>query len=246
MKLTKKAQIHKSPHSWSDIFWGDYFRNALTQHLQPCLNKLFGFHLLKIGSLSSEIHTESCPISHQVNIGLSGHNQHVVADPLHLPFKAKSVDACLLIHTLSWSQDPHQLLREVDRVLIDDGWLVISGFNPFSLLGLGKLLPWLGRKGPCSGRMFSQRRLLDWFSLLNYEVTYRTHFQVLPWSKQGGEMISTHLPALGCLNIIVARKRTFPLTPTAAKRSKSRAGLRPVVNATPQCRKVVKNHESGQ
>jgi hypothetical protein len=27
-------------------------------------------------------------------------------------------------------QDPHRLLREVDRVLIDDGWLILSGFNP--------------------------------------------------------------------------------------------------------------------
>jgi len=30
-------------------------------------------------------------------------------------------------------------------------------------------------------------------------------------------MLSTHLPALGCMTVIVARKRTLPLTPTAKK-----------------------------
>ncbi len=65
----------------------------------------------------------------------------VLADPLHLPFADKSVDVCLLAHTLPWCTDPHRLLREADRVLIDDGWLVISGFNPLSLMGLRKLVP---------------------------------------------------------------------------------------------------------
>lgn len=64
----------------------------------------------------------------------------VQADPLHLPFADKSVDVCLLAHTLPWCTDPHRLLREADRVLIDDGWLVISGFNPISLMGLRKLV----------------------------------------------------------------------------------------------------------
>ena len=65
--------------------------------------------------------------------------------------------------------------------------------------------------------MFSQMRLLDWLSLLNYEVVYRSRFQVVPWNRRGGRMISTHIPALGCLNIMVARKRTLPLTMTPAK-----------------------------
>jgi len=128
------------------------------------------------------------------------------------------------------------LLREVDRVLIDDGWMIISGFNPFSLLGISKALPGIQRKAPWSGRMFSQMRLLDWLSLLNYEVVFRTRFQVVPWHRQGGKVISAHLPALGCLNIVVARKRTFPLTPTKAKKALGKAQLRPAVNATRQFR----------
>ena len=52
-----------------------------------------------------------------------------------LPFLDKSADVCVLAHNLGYSSDPHRLLREADRVLIEDGWLIISGFNPLSLLG---------------------------------------------------------------------------------------------------------------
>ncbi|WP_130834102.1 class I SAM-dependent methyltransferase [[Erwinia] mediterraneensis] len=244
MKPAKTRQILTAPLSWRDMPWGEYFRDALTQQLQPYLGKLYGFHMLKIGNLSAEINTENCAISHQVNVGPEGELMQVVANPVQLPFEAKSVDACLLAHTLAWSQDPHRILREVDRVLIDDGWMIISGFNPFSLLGISKGIPGLHRKAPWNSRMFSQVRLLDWLHLLNYEVVFRTRFQVVPWHRQGGKIISAHLPALGCLNIVVARKRTFPLTMTRARKALSKAQLRPVVNATRQFRDM-KDQDSG-
>ncbi len=243
MKPAKTRQILTAPHSWRDMPWGDYFRDALTQQLQPYLGKLYGFHMLKIGNLSAEINTEHCAISHQVNVGSEGELLQVLAQSTQLPFESKSVDAVLLAHTLAWSHDPHRVLREVDRVLIDDGWMIISGFNPFSLLGISKVLPGIQRKAPWSSRMFSQMRLLDWLNLLNYEVMYRTRFQVVPWHRQGGKVISAHLPALGCLNIVITRKRTFPLTPMKAKKSLAKAQLRPAVNATRQFR-VAKDQDS--
>jgi len=36
-------------------------------------------------------------------------------------------------HTLEFTNDPHQVLREVDRVLIPEGHVVILAFNPWSL-----------------------------------------------------------------------------------------------------------------
>jgi hypothetical protein len=51
-------------------------------------------------------------------------------------------------------------------------------------------------------------------------------------------VISAHLPALGCLNIVVARKRTFPLTPTKMKKSLSQSQLRQTVNVSRQFREV--------
>ncbi|EXU77183.1 MULTISPECIES: methyltransferase domain-containing protein [Erwinia] len=236
MKPAKTRRIRHVPQCWAGIPWGEFYRDALTRHLETSLSKIYGYHLLKIGHLSAEIDTRHCDISHQVNVGTSGSDLHVIAEPGSLPFASKSVDACLLAHCLAWSDDPHRVLREVDRVLIDDGWMIISGFNPFSLLGTGKLIPGLNRRIPWNSRMFTPMRLMDWLSLLNYEVTEHSRFQVLPWNRQGGRVISTHFPALGCLNIIVARKRTFPLTINPARKAAAKRRLASAVGATRQFR----------
>ena len=123
------------------------------------------------------------------------------------PFAEKSVDACPLAHTLPWCSDPHRLLREADRVLIDDGWMILTGFNPVSLMGLRKLVPVLRKGTPYNSRMFTLMRQLDWLALLNFEVLHYGRYQVLPWSRHGGKLLSTHLPALGCL-VIDCRPQT--------------------------------------
>jgi hypothetical protein len=42
----------------------------------------------------------------------------------------------VLPHALELARDPHHALREVERVLVPEGRVVISGFNPASLWGL--------------------------------------------------------------------------------------------------------------
>ena len=237
MEPARIPQIVSAPEHWAQLPKGEYFRDALERQLKPWLAKMYGFHLLKIGNLSAEINTESCAISHQVNVSLAGQPIQVKADPLHLPFAEKSVDACLLANTLPWCSDPHRLLREADRVLIDDGWLILSGFNPMSLMGLRKLVPVLRRKVPYNSRMFTFTRQLDWLSLLNFEVMHYSGFQVLPWTQEGGKMLTTHFPALGCMQLIVARKRTIPLTLNSMKQSKAKSQIRQAVGATRHFRK---------
>lgn len=234
MKPARTPRTFQAPASWSDLPKGANYREALEGELKPWFAKMYGFHLLKIGNLSAEINAESCAISHQVNVSLSGEPAQVRADPLHLPFAEKSVDACLLAHTLPWCTDPHRLLQEVDRVLIDDGWLVLSGFNPISLLGLCKAVPFARRSPAVKSRMFTLMRQFDWLALLNFEVLYYSRFRVLPWTRQGGKLLSAHLPALGCMQLIVARKRTIPLTLNPMKQSRSKPRVRQPVGATRQ------------
>lgn len=240
MKPAKITGHLTAPMLWDSLPWGQQSKLALEEELRPWLGKMFGFHLLKIGNLSTEINTEECAISHQVNIAQQGDNLQVLANPLALPFAEKSVDACLLAHTLNWCSDPHRLLREADRVLIDDGWLIISGYNPLSVMGFGKLVPVLRKHPPFNSRMFTSMRLLDWLSLLNFEVMYRRGFHVLPWHKQGGKMLGTHLPALGTMQVIVARKRTLPLTLNPLKSRQKKKQIHSAVGATKQYRETIK------
>ncbi|MCV9880290.1 class I SAM-dependent methyltransferase [Brenneria izbisi] len=231
MQPAHTPQTLVAPASWDDITCGQYYRESLEQALLPWWPKLFGFHLLKIGPLSAEISVRECSISHQVNVAPCGNNLQIIADPHQLPFSEKSVDACLLAQTLSYSSDPHRMLREVDRVLVDDGWLILSGFNPISFVGLAKLIPRLNKRQPYCSRMFTQMRLMDWLSLLNYEVVHHASFHVTPWRRNKGKL-NKHIPVFGCMTLLVARKRTIPLIPTPMRAKLRKAPLRRTVGAT--------------
>ncbi|MFN4148731.1 MAG: class I SAM-dependent methyltransferase [Rhodocyclaceae bacterium] len=94
----------------------------------------------------------------------------VRSDPHHLPFATNSIDLVVLPHILEFDAHPHQILREVDRVLVPEGSVLVIGFNPFSLWGLRRLFA--GRRGapPWQGRYLSLPRLKDWFALLGFET----------------------------------------------------------------------------
>lgn len=64
-----------------------------------------------------------------------------IAQPEELPFETQSLDLVALPHVLESTADPHQVLREVDRVLRPEGRLIVSGLNPVSLWGARHLLP---------------------------------------------------------------------------------------------------------
>lgn len=95
----------------------------------------------------------------------------LIEDNSELPFRDQSVDLVTLPHVLEFSGDPHQLLREVDRVLRPEGRVVVTGFNPISLWGMrsaipaGLLRPFLPRES----QMIALPRLRDWFKLLSFE-----------------------------------------------------------------------------
>ena len=99
-----------------------------------------------------------------------------------LPVASNSLDLVVLPHTLELSADPHHVLREVERVLVPEGRVVISGFNPTSLWGLrqarGRLCGRLGIRAfgasslylPEAGDFIGSWRLRDWLRLLSFEV----------------------------------------------------------------------------
>ncbi|MTB79511.1 methyltransferase domain-containing protein [Providencia stuartii] len=227
-RIEKKFQM---PVSWSDIPFGEHYRQALQYQLRPWWPKIFGFHLLKLGHLSTEVDTEECMVSHQFCLGNGDPRFQVIAEPQALPFTAKSIDACLISHMLAYSHDPHWVLREVDRVLVDDGWLIISGFNPFSLLGIGKMVPFLRKQQPYCSRLFPTLRVFDWLSVLNYEVLYHRNCQVFPWHAPEN-WLNQRIKGVGTLNVIVARKRTYPLTPTLLKFKQPKVKIGTALGAT--------------
>ncbi len=215
--LSKKRLQH--PYTWSEINNGQWVKASIQARIDEWSPKFFGYHMLKLGGLSCELTSHYCTIQHQVHLDIQNPLHNVVADGYNLPFVEKSFDAVFLAHQLDFCRDPHRLLREVDRVIIDDGYLVITGFNPVSLVGVASLLPWRKHVLPWSGRMFTPQRITDWLSVLNYQVIHREQYALLPTAKQ--QVLWTWLenslgpigPPLSSLYFIVARKRMYPLKP---------------------------------
>ena len=90
-------------------------------------------------------------------------------DGAELPVVSASVDLVLLPHVLEFSENPHQILREVERVLVPDGHLVLTCFNPMSLWGIRNTFTRLDSY-PWSGRFIHLLRLKDWLALLGFEM----------------------------------------------------------------------------
>ena len=101
----------------------------------------------------------------------------VMVDFAALPFPANSLDLVVLPHTLELNVDPHATLREVERVLVPEGRVVITGLNPASLWGLRQRRAHLyQRLGfgdlylPQNGEFIGYWRMRDWLRLLSFEV----------------------------------------------------------------------------
>jgi SAM-dependent methyltransferase len=90
-----------------------------------------------------------------------------------------SIDAVLLPHTLELADDPHAVLREVDRILRPDGNLIVLGFNPWGWWGLRHIL---SRRGfpPGGQRMISDGRACDWLRLLEFKVHHSSFYYFVP------------------------------------------------------------------
>ncbi len=61
------------------------------------------------------------------------------------------------------------MLREVERVLVPEGSVVVAGFNPYSLWGAKRRLSRRKELPPWRGHYISVPRLKDWFALLGLE-----------------------------------------------------------------------------
>lgn len=225
MKPALRYQHQAPPHSWQDIAHGEEIRAKINDFLKQWWPKFFGYHLLKIGNLSCELDSTECAINHQVSVAETPECTGVIADIDELPFKQHCVDVTILSHCLEFYPDPHHLIRECDRVLIPDGYLVITGFNPYSFLGLAKPLYFRSDKYPWNGRFFTPARIKDWLNLLGFEVLEDKRFIYSSLTRKKSisrydlwqRFCEQHLASFGSVFVLVAKKRELPLTPIRPK-----------------------------
>ena len=224
--VESKIEQWQALQAWYGDRPGQWLSAAERQYLESVLPDLFGYHLLQLGVpdcqdwlVGSRInHRIIMDIGNEVTTGAAG----ICSDADRLPLASESIDVAVLPHTLDFHLSPHEILREIDRVLIPEGHVVILAFNPMSLWGLTRvLLGWRGHM-PWQGQYYTQTRMRDWLALLGFDcvqsnsVFFRPPFrhektmQKLEFMERIGQRCC---PFASAVYAIIARKRTSTLTP---------------------------------
>lgn len=227
--------------SWAGSSHGRRLTALEREEVTRLLPDLFGRHFLQIGGWGGEGDwLARSEMLHRavLAIGGSGHAEARV-DAARLPLPDRSVDAILLPHTLEFAASPHNLLREVSRVLSDRGRLLVLGFNPWSALGWRRRLGMAPRALPREAHMVSPGRVSDWLSLLDFQIDAARRYGVgFPWlaPRADGEPFSPASLLQGFSEgwLLSARKRVAPLNLITRTQ---RAQVRPLIVQAPATRR---------
>lgn len=225
---------------WYDSYLGRAYGELEIMHLEEVLPTLFGYHLLQIGAYHEPNYLKKSLIKHKVIIDRNRGDR-----PLQVNLRSKtetlaiatdSVDVVILYHELELHSDPHSVLREIDRILVPEGRVVILGFNPWSLWGVRRIFSQWRRSIPWCCYFLSPFRVKDWLRLLGYDLEVaHTFFHRpplnYPWSVDRLSMVEKIgqkiWPAFGAGYMLVAKKRVSTLTPVGPSWKQKRRFAKP-------------------
>jgi len=208
--------------------WLETPLGAAVLELETCvfadaLADVFGFELVQLGcwGRGGEAST-SARTQHRCWLAPDASGPGSIRADFHaLPIATGSVEAVLLPHTLEHAPRPHEMLREVERVLMGEGHVLICGFNPLGPWGLRHLVS-RGRFPPSATRLMSEGRTRDWLGLLGFEIVHVRRYLFAPpwtqrlsgrtrgWLEERGPQLA---PWLAGAYLVKACKRVRTLTP---------------------------------
>ena len=221
---------------WYETLPGQASLEAMNQLCAQEMSEIFGYYAIQMGALSgrynllenSRIATDFCLIDQGVSEALDlartaeNSNKLIVSSNEQLPIETDNIDLVVASHVLEFSREPHQVLREIDRILVPEGHCILIGFNPFSLLRWGRFLKPGAYKKSIPSKMRAVYRVRDWFSLLGYEVLDVHYFGFRPDVRNQSlfarlqwleNLAETAWPVLGNLYMLHVKKQVLAMRP---------------------------------
>ncbi|MCK5813109.1 MAG: class I SAM-dependent methyltransferase [Cocleimonas sp.] len=230
--MSTDKKIMKDCATWYQGLAGQQALLSLDNIISDYLSEIFGYYCLNFGVLGGRKEfLKNSRISAGFSIGSNPKQNDLIAIPEQLPIAADEVDLVIASHVLECSHNPHQVLREIDRVLVPEGHCILIGFNPYALMGAKRFLKPLRKKNKQSNnkpsklkqyRTRSASHVRDWFSLLGFETLEVNYLGFRPtikneklftssaWMEKWGEKL---WPVLGSLYIIHAKKHMVAMRP---------------------------------
>lgn len=220
--------MERDPDGLQDWFDSPLGRALLVQEreaMAAALECAFGVECLQVGAWGPPGHFLDLARTQRRTLlsaaGPGATRGDICAQPSSLSIQADTIDVLLLPHTLELEADPHEVLREAQRVLRPEGCLLVLGFEP---LGSWAVRGRLGKEGfpPGIERLLSERRLADWLKLLGFDVDPASRYLfTLPfaraqsgrlrrWADGVGRALGSRLSGA---YLLAARKRVHAVTP---------------------------------
>ena len=204
-----------------------------TSAASDLISNVFGYHVVQIGDFYPTKIMALSRIQHKILAGLPGticSPSDITCDVEALPFAEGSVDLMILPHLLEFWRDPSIILRETERVLIGEGYLIVFGFNPWSFFGLTSVFKRWQDIAPWNCNFISAPRLRDWLHVLGFETLIISRFGYGSLKGEGwsaftgnGEKLMKYLfPRLGNIYFLLAKKKIEGLKAVRGKWSRTR------------------------
>ncbi len=250
LRAAENAKVWKSWQKFWQLPLGQELLLAEQQLLQPLLDEVRGYHLLLLGSTPAKSLLGATAIHHQLEwrpcLEVAEQSSCLLADPTALPLPDDSIDLVILHHSLELLAQPHALLKEAVRVTLAKGELVILGFNPWSLLGLTRLLPaWLVSQDIQVLRqasLISLPKLQDWLTFLDLDFAkeqgcfhrpaWRSPRLLARFRNCDQRLDARQLPWAGVYMLRIKKRIGSPMRPLPWKKNTSWLPIQPVSSAT--------------
>jgi SAM-dependent methyltransferase len=214
---------------WQETVFGQSILNWEHSQLDQLTSNIFGYYALQLGlSQHDFLDKNRMPYKWHAQL-IQAHKTSQLIDlpidlilcPEYLPFASNSIDLLLLPHTLETVANPMQVLREVERVLVPEGRILLTCINPWRNFTAGLQKKKSNKPASDSdyvehNERLSHQRIIDWLKLLGFEVEllmFGAHSPVIQSPSILKKMtfweqaMSNLLPASGAVFIVMAVKR---------------------------------------
>lgn len=248
-KSREKPAVACDTLEWLESPLGRLTLSQTTEALTQCIHAIPGEELLTLGAPLPEaclqgslLRARYLGVRHfeeaaRCREKLGAKAAKFVADFSMLPFSPDSVNAVVVHHGLDITSRPHGLIREAARILAPGGHLIVTGFNPWSLWGMRRLLARRRDSFPWNGNFIAPHRLTDWLRLLGFTLDNVSYFLLRPpiadvklWDRPWCRSLRKRIDLpLGGVYLARARKQAVIVRPLRQRRSV----LRPAVIGMP-------------
>ncbi len=223
MKLNTNNYKYKELIKWYRRPGNQSFKKLINDQIPEIKKHVNGNHVLYIGLSEFKKKFESSKYLSFIAIDEITSSDNIT-ESKRLPFEDNSHDVIVIIHALDYTENPYELVREIDRIATDDANVTLIGFNKFSLWGLIK--PLMNKTmSPWFLNFHSLYNIREWFKVLGYDSSYKDTGALIPVTSKSLARYTSKISllqkifasSLGGLYFLVFDKKMVPLTPIKLK-----------------------------